>query len=335
MKKQKFYRGTLVMLLGLALIFGAAYNNAQAKSKVERFTIGTAGTAGALYPMGVAMAAVITKYVPGFTATGEATAASVENVRNLHQGKLGWAIAQTEIAYMAYYGVGDFSKNKMNDLRALFATIDNYLQIFVNAKSNIKSVRQFKGRVIGVGATGSGGEMAARALLKTYGLSYRDIKPQFIPETEAVSALKDGKIDGFIATHPLKSAAMVDLTSSSNFKARMLPVDNDKFYKAYPFYTKFTVPVGTYKGVTEPVVIPKSRIIMCTSTKAGFSNGDVYKMVKAIWEHADEWKSAHASVKNQCTLETALNELSIPLHPGALKYFKEQGMSIPKKLLLK
>jgi TRAP transporter TAXI family solute receptor len=334
MKKHRFSRITFGILLILSLMISASQITAQAEQKVERFTIGTAGTAGALYPMGVAMAAVISKHVPGFAATGEATAASVENVR-MHQGKLGWAISQTEIAYMAYYGVGDFSRNKMNDLRSLFSTIDNFVQIFVSAKSNIKSVKDFKGKVIGVGVTGSGGEMAARALLKTYGLSYRNIRPQFIPETEAVSALKDGKIDGFIATHPLKSAAMVDLTSSSNFKARMLPVDNEKFYKAYPFYTKYTVPVGTYNGITEPITIPKSRIIMCTSTKAGFSDTDVYNMVKAIWEHEDEWKSSHAAVKNQCLLETALNELSIPLHPGALKYFKEKGMTIPQKLILK
>lgn len=334
MTSQKFFKSALGTLLALTLVFGATYHHVQAKQEVERFTIGTAGTAGALYPMGVAMAAVITKYVPGFAATGEATAASVENLRSLHQGKLGWGISQTEIAYMAYYGTEDFSRNKMSDLRALFSTIDNYIQIFVNAKSNIKSIEQFKGKVIGVGATGSGGEMAARALLRTYGLTYRDIKPQFLPETEAVSALKDGKIDGFIATHPLKSAAMVDLTSTSNFKARMLPV-SDLFYKTYPFYSKFVVPVGTYKGIDQPVSIPKSRIIMCTSTKAGFSDEEIYTMVKAIWEHDDEWKSSHASVRNQCLLETALNELSIPLHPGAARYFKEKGMDIPENLLLK
>lgn len=301
-----------------------------AKEKVVRFTIGTAGTAGALYPMGVAMAECISKRVEGFAATGEATAASVENLRNLHDGKLGWAISQTEVASMAYYGKGDYSKNKFDDIRALYSTIYNYLQVFVRADSTIDSIDDFKGKTIGVGAAGSGGEMAARALLEVYGLSYKDIKPQFMPETEAVSALKDGKIDGFIATHPLKSAAMTDLTTS--IKARLLPVDNDAFYTANPAYTKFTVPSGTYTGIDAPVVIPRSRIIMCTSTNAGFSDEDIYNMVKAIWENREDWANSNASVSSQVLLDKALEEIDIPLHPGAIKYFEEKGMKIPDML---
>lgn len=298
-----------------------------AKGEVKRFTIGTAGTAGALYPMGVAMAECISKHVEGFAATGEATAASVENLRNLHDGKLGWAISQTEVASMAYYGKGDYSKNKFEDIRALYSTIYNYLQVFVRADSTINSIDDFKGKTIGVGAAGSGGEMAARALLEVYGLTYKDIKPQFMPETEAVSALKDGKIDGFIATHPLKSAAMTDLTTS--IKARLLPIDNDAFYTANPAYTKFTVPAGTYTGIDVPVIIPRSRIIMCTSTNAGFSDEDIYKMVKAIWENRDDWANSNASVSSQVLVEKALEEIDIPLHPGAIKYYEEIGMKIP------
>lgn len=301
-----------------------------AKGKVVRFTIGTAGTAGALYPMGVAMAECISKRVEGFAATGEATAASVENLRNLHDGKLGWAISQTEVASMAYYGKGDYSKNKFEDIRALYSTIYNYLQVFVRGDSPINSIEDFKGKTIGVGAAGSGGEMAARALLDVYGLSYKDIKPQFMPETEAVSALKDGKIDGFIATHPLKSAAMTDLTTS--IKAKLLPIENDAFYTANPAYSKYTVEAGTYTGIDEPVIIPRARIIMCTSTNAGFSDEDIYNMVKAIWENREDWASSNASVSSQVVIEKALDEIDIPLHPGAIKYFEEIGMKIPDRL---
>lgn len=298
--------------------------------EVVRFTIGTAGTAGALYPMGVAMAETITNHVEGFAATGEATAASVENLRNLHEGKLGWAISQTEVASMAYYGNGDYSNNKFEDIRALFSTIYNYLQVFVRGDSPIDSIDDFKGKTIGVGAAGSGGEMAARALLEVYGLSYDDINPQFMPETEAVSALQDGRIDGFIATHPLKSAALTELTTS--IKAKLLPIDNDAFYEVYPAYTKFTVEAGTYDGIDEPVIIPRSRIIMCTSTNAGFSDEDIYQMVKAIWENRDEWAKSNASVESQVLIEAALEEIDIPLHPGAIKYFEEIDMEIPDML---
>ena len=308
----------------------AAKPEASTPGDVRRFTIGTAGTAGALYPMGVAMAETITNHVEGFAATGEATAASIENLRNLHEGKMGWAISQTEVASMAYYGKADYAANPYNDIRALYSTIYNYLQVFTSANSSINSVADFKGKTVGVGAAGSGGEMAARALLETYGLSYKDIKPQFMPESEAVSALKDGKIDGFIATHPLKSAAMTELTTS--MKAKLIAIDNDAFYKANPAYTKYTVPAGTYKDIDVDVVIPRSRIIMCTSTNAGFTDDEIYNMVKAIWENRAEWASSNAAVEKQVNIETALEEIDIPLHPGAVKYFEEIGITVPDAL---
>ena len=335
---KKLLKSVTIMLLILFLVAQLAAcsskptpdSSSTAPGKVRRFTIGTAGTAGALYPMGVAMAETISKHVEGFAATGEATAASIENLRNLHDGKMGWAISQTEVASMAYYGKADYAANSYTDIRALYSTIYNYLQVFTSANSNINSVADFKGKTIGVGAAGSGGEMAARALLDTYGLSYDDIKPQFMPEAEAVSALKDGKIDGFIATHPLKSAAMTELTTS--MKTKFIAIENDAFYKANPAYTRYTVPAGTYKNIDVDVVIPRSRIIMCTSTNAGFTDDEIYNMVKAVWENRDEWAISNASVEKQVNIETALEEIDIPLHPGAIKYFEEIGMTIPEAL---
>lgn len=308
----------------------AAPADSSGSGELVRFTIGTAGTAGALYPMGVAMAETISKHVDGFSATGEATAASVENLRNLHDGKLGWAISQTEIASMAYYGINDYKDNAYTDIRALFGTIYSYMQIFVPADSPIQSVADFEGKTIGVGAAGSGGEMASRVLLDSYGLSYEDINPQFMPESEAVSALKDGKIDGFIATHPLKSAAMVDLTTSA--KVRLLSVENEKFYEAIPAYFQYTVEPGTYDGIDEAVVIPCSRVLMCTSTNAGFSDEAIYNMVKAVWENRDEWASCNASVGAQALLDDVLKGIDIPMHPGAIQYFEEKGFTIPDNL---
>jgi TRAP transporter TAXI family solute receptor len=320
----------LVMVFAVVGCSQSKPQESKQENKTVRFSIGTAGTAGALYPMGVKMAEVITKKVPGFAATGEATAASVENLRNLHEGKMGWGIAATEIADMAYNGKGYFETRKMSDIRALFSTIYQYLQVFTKADSPINSIKDFKGKTIGVGPAGSGGEMAARMVLEYYGLTYKDIKPQFIPETEAVQALKDGKIDAFIATHPLKSAALVDLTTSTAVK--MISIAEDDFYKKHAYYTKHQIPAGTYKSIDKPVTVPRSRIVMFTSTNAKFSEDDIYRMVKAIWEN-EEWKDAHASVKRDCNLKTALDEITVPLHPGAVKYFKEKGLQIPARLL--
>jgi len=324
---QKSSRATaLIVLLAAVTTFAV---NAQG-SAIKRFSLGTAGTAGALYPMGVAMGQTITKHVPGLAATGEATAASVENIRNLSSGKMAMGISQNEIAWLAYNGLGDFKQRKSDSLRSLFSTIYSYIQIFAKADSPIASISDFKGKVIGVGAAGSGGEMAARMILEYYGLMYKDIKPQFIPETEAVSALKDGRIAAFICTHPLKSAALLDLTNSASVK--MIPIADEGFYKKFPFYTKYTIPANTYKGVDYPVAVPISRVIMLTTNKSGLSDDEVYAVVKAIWENRTEWSNVHASVASQVTFETALKELSVPMHVGAIRYFKEKGFAIDESL---
>ena len=317
----------LCALLSFSLVAGAVIS---AQDGTKRFSIGTAGTAGALYPMGVAMGQTITRHVPGLAATGEATAASVENIRNLSAGKLVMGISQNEIAWLAYNGQGDFKGRKSDSLRSLFSTIYSYVQIFAKADSPLKSIKDFKGKVVGVGAAGSGGEMAARMILGYYGLSYKDIKPQFIPETEAVSALKDGRIAAFICTHPLKSAALMDLTNSAAVK--MIPIADDGFYKKFPFYTRYEIPANTYKGIDYPVPVPISRVIMLTTKTSTLSDDEVYSVVKAIWENRGEWSSVHASVDKQVLFETALKELSVPMHVGAIRYFQEKGVQIDKSL---
>ncbi|MEG1857744.1 MAG: TAXI family TRAP transporter solute-binding subunit [Pseudoflavonifractor sp.] len=295
-----------------------------------RITIGTAGTAGALYPMGVAMAETITKHVTNISATGESTAASIENLRNMHEGSMALGISQTEVASFAYYGEGDYKGADYTDIRALFSTIYNFLQVFALEGSGIESIADLEGKTVSMGSAGSGGEMAARALLGVYGLDYTKVNAQFMSESDGATALKDGKIDAMIATHPLASAALTELTTGAD--TVLVPIDNEDFYKAYPAYSKFTVPGGTYAGIEEDVVIPRSRIIMCTSTNSGLSDDAVYEIVKAIWENRSEWSECAKAVSKQALLETALEEIDIPLHPGAIRYFEEIGMTIPEKL---
>ena len=315
----------LVMTLVLCASFAISASAAD-----KRITIGTAGTAGSLYPMGVAMAQTITDHVEGISATGEATAASIENLRNLHQGNTEMAISQTEVASYAYYGQSDYEGMAFTDIRALYSTIYNYLQVFTVEGKGIESIADLAGKTVSMGSAGSGGEMAARALLAAYGLDYTTVNAQFMGESDGVSALKDGRIDAMIATHPINSAALTELTASAN--AKLIPVDDDVFYEAYPAYSRYTVTAGTYTGIDVDVVIPRSRIIMCTSTNSGLTDDEVYEIVKAIWENRSEWSECAKSVSTQVFLETALEEIDIPLHPGAIRYYEEIGMVVPDNL---
>jgi TRAP transporter TAXI family solute receptor len=318
----------LIVLASIILIISLV-STSMAEDK--RISIGTAGTAGALYPMGVAMAETINRHVPGFKASAEASGASLENIRNLSQGNVDWAISQNEVAFMAYNGMDKYEGKEVKSLRSLFGTLLSWAQIFTPADSGINSVKDFKGKRIGVGAPGSGGERVAQKVLLYYGLSYEDIKAEFMSNPEMVTALKDGTLDAFIITHPLKSAALLDLTTS--FKVKMIPVADDGFYEKYPFFTKRDVPAGVYRNVENPVPTPTSRIVMYTSTKAGLTADQVYALLKGIWDNSAEWVNIHPAVKKYTSLKDAIKGLSVPLHPGAVKYYQEQGLDVPQAII--
>ena len=127
----------------------------------------------------------------------------------------------------------------------------------------------------------------AQKILSYYGLTYKDIRAEFMSNPEMVGALKDGTLDAFIITHPLKSAALLDLTTS--YKVKMIPVGDDGFYKEYPYFTKKEVPAGVYRNVDKAVPTPTSRIVMYTSTKAGLTTDQIYALLKGIWENSSEW----------------------------------------------
>lgn len=293
------------------------------------FTIGTAGTAGALYPMGIAMAQTLTDHIPGYVVTGEATAASIANIKGLKDGSFKMAISQTEVASLAYRGIGDYAGNAVPELRALFSTIYNYLQVFTVEGKGIEKINDLKGKTVSLGAAGSGGQMMAKILLESYGITLKDLNAQYMSDSDGVASIKDGKIDAMFVTNPLKSASLIELTGS--VKAKMIPVENDAFYKAVPAYTKWTLPAGTYQGIDVDITIPKARIIMCTTADA-FTEEEAYRIVKTIWENRSEWSGSAKAVERDVLLETALEEIDIPLHPGAIKYFEEIGMTVPESL---
>jgi len=293
----------------------------------RRFVIATAGTAGALYPMGVAMAETINKHSDIFVASAESSAASVANIRNMDDGKVEWGISQSEIASFAYTGTEIFQGKKVDGLQALFATVGSWVQIFVPANSPIKTVADLKGKRVGVGSPGSGGEVDARMVLEYYGLDYKSVKPLYMTDSEMVSSLRDGALDAMICTHPLKSAALLDLTTS--FKVRMLSVVDDGFYEEHPYFLRAKIDAGTYNNVDYDVFTPYSRVIMFTHENAKFSDDDIFHLLDVVFSNRDEWKTSHASVNRQVTLDEALDGIAVPLHPGAVKFFESKGMEVP------
>lgn len=290
-----------------------------------RVVIGTAGTVGALYPMGVAMSETINRHSESIQVSAESTAGSIENIRLLDIGELNWGIAANEIAYQAYNGLGLYTGHPVKNLRALFSTVGSYVQVFAAANSDINSIEDFRGKRIGVGAPGSGGERTANTLIKHYGLSSDDYQPMYMENADMTAALKNNQIDAFIITHPLRSAPLMELTTT--FKAKLIPIDDSTFYKEYPYFTKTQIPADTYNDINSTVNLAASRIVMYTTNESGLTDQQVYEMLSDIWNNTSEWQNVHAAVKKNVTLERAMIGLDgVPLHPAAKRFFTEKGL---------
>jgi hypothetical protein len=284
-------------------------------------TIGTGGTAGTYYPLGGAMADIWNKNIARMNATAQSTGASAANINLLSDGKIDVAIIQNDVGYYALHGIELF-KDKVNpDLRGMACLYNETVQLIALESSGIKSVYDLKGKKVSVGAAGSGVEANARQILEAAGLSYADIRVQYLSFAESANNLKDGNIDAAFTTAGFPVAAISDLAVSK--KSVLVPVDKEvlaKLMAKWSFYAPTVVPANTYNGITTdtPTVAVKAMLAVSAKLDANL----VYEMLKTMFANGPRLVAAHAQGAN-IKLATALEGMSLPLHPGADKFFKE------------
>ncbi|MDX9784321.1 MAG: TAXI family TRAP transporter solute-binding subunit [Spirochaetia bacterium] len=284
-------------------------------------SIGTGGTAGTYYPLGGAMADIWNKNIDKMNATAQSTGASAANINLLSDGKIDVAIIQNDVGYYALNGIELF-KDKVNpDLRGMACLYNETVQLIALESSGIKSVYDLKGKKVSVGAAGSGVEANARQILEAAGLSYADIKVQYLSFAESANNLKDGNIDAAFTTAGFPVAAISDLAVSK--KSVLVPVEKEvlsKLMSKWSFYAPTVVPANTYNGITTatPTVAVKAMLAVSAKLDATL----VYEMLKTMFANGPRLVAAHAQGAN-IKLATALEGMSLPLHPGADKFFKE------------
>jgi len=282
--------------------------------------IATGGTAGTYYPIGGAMSEILNNEIKGMNASAQSTGATVANINMLKEGQVDLAIVQNDITYYAANGTEMFEGKKVENIKGIATLYPETCQIVTLDGKGIKTIADLKGKRVAVGAMGSGAEANARQILAAYGITYDDIDEQFLSFSEAASALKDGNVDAAFLTAGYPTAAVQDIASQN--KVRLLPVEAakaDALIAKYPFYTKVTIPAGTY-GMTEPVEAISVMAMLVCSDKVDDALG--YEITKALFTHLDRIQAAHAAAK-AITKEGAVKGMPIPMNAGAEKFFKE------------
>ena len=328
---KRLFSSKVTFLLILFLLFCFVLSATATQDK--KISIGTASKDGTYYPLGLAISEVINKYCSGFKAIPEVSTGLSENIKKLGEGNIEMGISYSDFSYAAYNGMGRYKDSPIVSLRSLFALGElQPFQIFTLADSDIKTIHDFQGKRIGMGPQGSTGETEGKKVLEFYGLDYKSIRPVFISYNEVVKAFKEGTIDAFIHRGSLHLAFLIKLTNA--IKVRMIPVNvPGEFFKKYPYYVVQIIPKKTYKNINYKVKTIAVRMNILTSIKSGFTEDDIYQLLQVIWKHEKKLTSAHVAFKNKISFKDAILGLGVPLHPGAVKFYREKGFSIPENLL--
>lgn len=280
----------------------------------------TGGTSGTYYPLGGAMAKIISDET-GIQTDAVSSNASADNVAALQQEEAELAFVQTDVMANAVEGINSFDGNPVDNVLAIASLYPETIQIVTTKDSGIASVEDLKGKTVSVGAPGSGTYVNAEQILEIYGMTMDDIEAQNLDFGESTGGIQDGNIDAAFITSGTPTGAVEGLSATT--EVNILPIEQDKvdaLIEKYPYYAADVIPSGTYKLEEDVSTVAVLAMLAVTDS---LSEDVVYDITKAIFENTDQ--IAHAKAE-YITLDSALDGIGIDVHPGAEKYFKEQGL---------
>lgn len=303
--------------------------------KKRVYNIATASTGGTYYPIGVGMGQLWTKHYKdqNIKFNGTSSAGSVENIDLMKKDEAEFAILQGLISTMASEGSGIYEGKPYKELRSI-AMIWPNVEHFILMDKEIKNgtISDIEGKSFSVGPRASGTEISTVTIMKGLKLSKKNIRPEYLGYDDTISAMRDGRLSGGSLPAGVPVSAITDMTASG-VKASILEVTEkqmNEINKVSEAWYPYTIKKGTYPKQTKDIQTIAQPNILVTTSK--ISEKQVYNMTKLLYDNKKFMDGVHNSAKDM-KLETALDGLKTPLHPGAYKYFKEKGLNIPEKLI--
>jgi uncharacterized protein len=294
----------------------------------KQLSIATGGTGGIYYPLAGGFGSILAREIPGITATAEVTGGSLDNMKLVGSGNADIAFTQVDTAVDAVNGRDKFPKKL--PIKALAVMYPNLMQVVTLEGNGITKFEDMKGKRISTGAPGSGTEIFALRIIEGYGFDKdKDMTRERLSAAESGNALKDRKIDAFMFVAGVPTSAITDVAASPGIK--MLLIDHDKAIpkmneKYGASYAPAVIPKGSYPGQeTESKVITVWNIM---AVREDFPEDLAYKLTQIMLEKREDLGRVHKEGLNIKVENQKTQNVGIPWHPAALKYFADKGIKI-------
>ena len=301
--------------------------------------IGTGSTGGTYFPVGGLIASAISNPpgsrdcekggscgVPGLIAAAVSTHGSVANIESIDSGEFESGLSQADVAYWAYTGTGTFKKRgAVTSIRSIANLFPESLHFVVRRDSFLTNVKELRGKRLSVDREGSGTKVDALLVLEAFGLGPKNMDLVSVGSTQAADMLREGKLDGFFFVAGTPATVVASLADESQIS--LLPIagpEAEALTETVPFFRPITIPPGTYFNVgrTETLSVGAQWVV-----SAEVPEQLVYEITRALWHENARRLMDKGHPKGQLIrLETALDGLGAPLHPGAERYYREIGL---------
>ncbi len=305
------------------------------------YILTTATTGGTYYPVGVALATIAHAQLSdskGISMTAISSAGSLENVKLLRDNQAQFALLQGPFGAWSWTGEGPVSKpqTQVRSVSAMWQNVEHFVLLSELATTgNIMDLNNIDGHRFVLGARNSGAEQTGRFILETLGIDYETkFNLAYMGYGPTTSAIQDGNIVGMNipAGAPVSSitqayALMGDDIQILNWSQETL----DKLNAKYPLWGWYDFPPGTYPNQKELIRTIGSPNVLVT--RIDIPEDVVYEITKVIWENLATLQEIHGATKDM-RFEIAIEGLGAPLHPGAIRYYREKGLPIPDRLIL-
>jgi TRAP transporter TAXI family solute receptor len=327
----------LTTILAITALLGTAPG--KASEEITFFRIATGGIGGTYYPVGGLIAQAISNPpgsrpcekggscgVPGLVAVAQSAHGSLANIEAIAAGHVDSGFAQSDIAYWAHTGTTIYLETgKVEGIRAIASLYPESIHLVARKGSNIRSILDLAGKRVSLDEQGSGTLVDARLILSAFGLGDKDIEAFHMKPIPAIEKMKAGELDAFFIVAGYPANAVDELARTAG--AELIPIEGpeiDVLIRKYGFLTRSSIPAGTYKGIGEVNTI---------SVGAQWIVGErmdeelVYNITKTLWNDASRQllRGGHPQGR-EITLESALDGIAIPLHPGADRFYREAGL---------